>query len=100
MYSTVTSTTLLPCCRASYVCHGNCLLTAVGCARCVSCTPALTKQDESAIDPRADNYTSVIAVVVQQFRAFLISYVYVIYSILFTIIRFSVFFFCSHDDLG
>ena len=82
MYSTVTSATNLPCCRASYVCHGSCLLTAVGCARCVSCAPALTKQDESAIDPRADDCTSAVDVVVQQFRAFLIIYVYkLLYSV-------------------
>ena len=54
MYS-ATSATILPCCRGAYVCHGSCLLTAVRGARCVSCAPALTKQDESAIDPRADN---------------------------------------------
>ena len=82
MYSTVTSATLLPCCRASYVYHGSYLLTAVWCARCVSCAPALTKQDESAFDPRADNCTSAVDVVVQQFRAFLISYVYhLLYSV-------------------
>ena len=82
MYSTVTSATLLSGCRASNVCHGSCLLTAVGCARCVSCAPAVTKQDESAIDPRADNCTSAVDVVVQQSCAFLISYVYnVIYSV-------------------
>ena len=81
MYSTVTSESLLPCCRASYICHGSCLLTAVGCAHCVSCAPALTKQDESAIDPRADNCTSAVDVV-QQFCAFLISYVYnLLYSV-------------------
>ena len=76
MHSTVTSATLLPCCRASYVCYDSCLLTAVGCARCVSCALALTKQDESAIDLRTDNCTSAINVVVQQFRAFLMNYVY------------------------
>ena len=76
MYSKLTSTTILPCCRASYVCHDSCLLTAVGCARCVSCAPALSKQDESVIDPRADNCTSAVDVVVQQFRALLINYVY------------------------
>ena len=76
MYSTVTSATLLPCCQASYVCHASCLLTAAGCTRCVSGAPALTKQDESAIDPRADNRTNAVDVVVQQFRAFLMSYVY------------------------
>ena len=53
-----------------------------GCARWVSCAPALTKQDESAIDPRADDCTSAVDVVVQQFRALLISYVYnVLYSV-------------------
>ena len=78
----MTSATNLPCCRASYVCHSSCPLTAVGCARCVSCTPALTKQDESAIDPRADNCTIAVDVVAQQFRAFLISYVYnLLYSV-------------------
>ena len=83
MYSTVTSATLLPCCRASYVCHGSCQLTAVGCARCVSCASALTKQDESAIDPIADTCTSAVDVVVQQFRDFLISYVYnLLYSVI------------------
>ena len=82
MYSTLTSTTNLPCCQASYVCHDSCLLTAVGCARCVFSAPALTKQDESAIDPRADNCTSAVDVVVQQFSAFLISYVYnLLYSV-------------------
>ena len=81
MYSTVTSATHLPCCRESYVSHGSCLLTAVGCVRCVFCAPALTKQNESAIDPRAVNCTSAVDVV-QQFRAFLISYVYnLLYSV-------------------
>ena len=85
MFSTVTSATLLPCYRASYVCHGtdgSCLLTAVGCARCGACARALTKQDASAIDPRADNCTSALDVVIQQLRAFLISYVYnLLYSV-------------------
>ena len=75
MYSTLTLATLLPSCQASYVCHGSCLLTAVGCARCVSCVPALTKQDEPAIDQRADNCTNAVNVVLQ-FRVFLISCVY------------------------
>ena len=87
MYFTVTSSTLLPCCQASYVCHGSCLLTAVGCARCVSCAPALTKQDESAIDPRADYCTGAVDVVVQQFRAFLISYVY---NLLYSVYNYSI----------
>ena len=86
MYSTMTSATLLPCCRASYVCHGSCLLTAVRCARSVFCAAALTKQDESTIDPRADNCTSSVDVVVQQFRAFLKSYVYKLLYSVYTII--------------
>ena len=82
MYSTLTSVTILPCCRAPYVCHDSCVLTAVVCVCCVSCAPALTKQDESAIDPRTDNCTSAVDVVVQQFRALLISYVYnLLYSV-------------------
>ena len=82
MYFMVISATLLPCCRASYVCHASCLLTAVGCTRCVSCAPDLTKQEVSAIDPRADNSTSAVDVAVQQSRAFIINYVYnLLYSV-------------------